>query len=110
MENNLLFFENSRFVPEKDKRVQILSEAHKVHQGINRTRERVENLFWCPGYGNDVIEYIKKCPVYAKSGRTKTAREAPMIPVELPDGPWKKLAIAIKGPIGKGTYKFLLVI
>jgi hypothetical protein len=110
VEGDLIFFENSRFVPERDKRDQILSEAHKVHQGINRTRKRVENLFWWPGYGNDVIEYIKNCPVCKQSGRTKMAREAPMIPVELPDGPWQKLAVDIKGPIGRGTHKYLLVI
>ena len=105
-----LFFDNCRFVPEESGRRKIISEAHEVHQGINRTKRRVEELFWWPGWGKDAMEFVNSCTVCKNSGRTKITRETQMVPVALPSGPWKKLAVDIKGPFKRTDPKYLLVV
>ena len=40
-----IFYNETRFVPDKSKRKVILEEAHKNHQGITRTKSRIKDWF-----------------------------------------------------------------
>ena len=74
-------------------------EAHGLHVGISKTKARIAEAFWWPKWSEDMIMFVEKCPHCRRSDRTKSTRKALLIPVELPEGPWEKIAIDIKGPM-----------
>ena len=108
--NNFIFYNRTRFVPSPDKHKRILIEAHKLHQGITKTRTRIAEYFWWPGWSVDAERAVKECRECNLSDRTKKTPPAPLNPVPLPRGPWDKIAADIKGPINTGGSKYLLVI
>lgn len=69
--------------------------AHEGYQGIVRTKQRLHELYWWPHMDamvSDLIKTCTACQMNDKPARTYAA------PVELPQGPFQKVAVDVVGP------------
>ena len=89
VDNNGLLLYNKRIVVPKSLQRQTLQKIHTGHQGVQRCRLRANISAWWPGIAREVENMVKQCPVCT---RTFTPRKQPMIPTDLPDYPWQKIA------------------
>ena len=82
-------------------REKYLQVAHRTHDGVVRTKQLLRDLAWWPGMAKAAAALVTDCPTCSTKDAvlSQQARPAPMQAVELPDRPWKKLAIDIVGPI-----------
>ena len=85
--DNKLFYLETRYVPDPNVRPRVLLEAHKFHQGITKTQARITEYFLWPTWTADTEKYIRACPECRDSDRTKVTREESMNPVSIPEGP-----------------------
>jgi hypothetical protein len=60
-DTGLLLYEGSRMVIPKSCRQRILEAVHKSHLGISKTRHLVRQLYYWPGFSNEVTEMIQRC-------------------------------------------------
>ena len=67
----------------------ILERIHEGHQGIVKCRERAKTPIWWPGMSKDIELFINKCD---KCAKFKTNQAKPLIPFELQERPWQKVA------------------
>lgn len=77
---------------------QLIQLANDTHQGMERTKQRLSELYWWPGMDSDVaaaIESYTTCSHHVKSAITKSA---PLQPVPLLNAAWEKLAMDIVDP------------
>lgn len=88
----------SRLIAPLSLRHTLITLAHESHQGIVRTKQRLRNLYWWPRMDSQVQSCIASCILCQANDKTASTRPAPLQPVPLPDGPWKKLGIDIVGP------------
>jgi hypothetical protein len=109
VKNGFIFYDENRFVPDIDARSEILAKAHGAHNGKTRSAARIKESFWWPNWTKEIEAFVERCRVCKNSDRAKRTMATPLIPVELPEGPWKKIAIDLKGPL-TGKFKYLLVI
>ena len=105
----LIFYKRYRFVPAECNRSQIIEEAHKLHQGITKTRLRIAEYFWWPKWTQEAETFIRSCETCTLSDRTKKVSSTPLVPVVLPRGPWDKVAVDLKGPLSIPSCKYLFV-
>ena len=70
-----------------------------------RIQAQIAKYFWWPRWTVDAETYIKNCSECRNSDRTKVTHEEPLHPVSLPEEPWEKVAVDMKGPLQKGRYK-----
>ena len=84
-----LLMKGNRLVVPLPMRIDVLEKLHDAHQGITKCRERAKASVWWPGLSNQLEEVVKQCPICIKE-RVNPAE--PVIPSELPDRPWQKVA------------------
>ena len=70
-------------------RMDMLDKLHSGHLGIVRCRERARQSVWWPGLARQLKECVENCSVCRLNAKN---RAEPMIPSELPELPWHKLA------------------
>ena len=70
-------------------RDEMLDRIHTGHQGITKCRARARQAVWWPGILRQIEEIVLNCAVCAKNQRQ---RAEPMIPSNLPEYPWQKVA------------------
>ena len=89
-ENGLLFKGHRLIVPEK-LRSRTLQTIHKGHYRVDKMQLRArESVFW-PRISADILQTAQSCNVcqtFSKSQQRET-----LMPHEVPQGPWEKLAI-----------------
>lgn len=91
-ENNLLFL-NDRLIVPKNLVGNMLKILHEYHMGITKTRLRAKcNLYW-PSMDKDIKQMVSNCRICEKY-RPKNCKE-PMIPHQIPDKPFLKVATDI---------------
>ena len=67
-----------------------LYDLHNSHQGIEKMAHVAgTNMYW-PGIDADITDYIRKCTICAKYKVSQIVQ--PMLPWDIPDGPWQELA------------------
>ena len=60
------------------------------HQGIEKmTHIARSNIYW-PGIDMDIADYVRYCTICAKHKASQAVQ--PMLPHDIPDGPWQELA------------------
>ena len=85
-------------------RKDILSQLHKGHQGIEKTRLLArESVYW-PKINEDIEKMVKRC-VACQELQDNNTKE-PLIPMETPNGAWKVLGTDIFEI--KGTFYLIL--
>ena len=80
---------DNRFVTPTSLQTDILERIHEGHQGIVKCRERAKTSVWWPGMSKDIELFIGKC---GKCAEFRTNQSEPLIPSELPERPWQKVA------------------
>lgn len=107
-----LVFRRSRLVVPVSLRDTLISLAHEGHQGIVRTKQRLRELYWFPGMDALVRSEVSDCTLCPKMDKSARVCEAPLQPVPLPEGPWRKLGIDIVGPFetAKWDCKFAITL
>ena len=86
--NNLLMYERRIVVP-KCLRRETVEKIHQGHQGVEKCLFRAGISVWWPGITDEIKNKVKQCPECAK---TIQMRREPLIPTDLPDRPWQKIA------------------
>ena len=67
----------------------ILERIHRGHQGIVKCRKQAKTSIWWPGVSQDIELFISKCD---KCVEFRTNQTEPLIPSEIPEQPWQKVA------------------
>ena len=90
--DGLLFHNNKIIVPELLQR-EMIALAHKPHFGIEKTTNRLRQIFYWSSLSSDVVDFIAHCETCQKFSRSNT--KEPLIPHEIPPLPFEKIGIDI---------------
>jgi hypothetical protein len=88
IEDGIIFKGQEVIIPQI-MRADVLSQLHVSHQGIEKTRLLAKECAYWPNINRDIKELVKACDACQEYARANT--KEPLIPHEIPDGPWKKL-------------------
>lgn len=89
---------DSRLIAPLSLRHTLITLAHEGHQGIVHTKQRLHDLYWWPNIDSQVQSCIASCILCQCNDKTACTHPAPLQPIPLPDGPWKKRGLDIVGP------------
>ena len=88
-------------------RRRVLQLAHEGHQGIVRTKQRLRSKVWWPGVDKDVEHLIRAChPCQVVSAGNPPD---PVVPSELPSGPWQDVSLDLCGPFPTGESLLVVI-
>jgi hypothetical protein len=99
-----------------DLRDRVIYEFHDTaaggHFGDDRTREKVERVFWWPGISVSVEEYVRACDMCQ---RNKTSTQKPwglLKPLPIPEDTWQSVGIDLitQLPATKNGYDAIFVV
>ena len=82
-----MFLREKRVVIPAKLQIDTLNRLHSGHQWILKCRQLAQEHIWWPGIGKDLKDAILDCPICCQYRRTE-----PLMPTELPDCPWQKVA------------------
>jgi len=85
--------------------------AHEGHPDVLRMKQRCHESMWWPGIAKDIEKYVRNCEPCVISGKSTKPKPAPLLPVEWPIKPWRKIAIDVAGEFHASPQhqRFLLV-
>lgn len=98
IEDDLLFYKERIIIPSA-LRHQILNKLHEPHFGITKTQKRARNAVYWPCINNEIEQLVSNCRI-CQENSAKNKKE-PMIPHEVPNEPFKKVACDILEHKGK---------
>lgn len=102
---NGILLRGQRILMPKSLQKRTIDLAHQGHQGIVKTKALIRSKVWFSGIDDMVEERIRFCKVcQASSAKTEYA---PLIPSEMPKGPWQKVDGDFFGPMPDGTFYFV---
>lgn len=90
-ESNGFIARKGRIVIPRSMQAEILEKIHAGHQGQQKCKQRASQSVWWPGISKQIENLINNCRHCDQNKPTQ--RHEPMIPGELPEGPWQKLAM-----------------
>lgn len=98
MRNEIYLVDDILFVDERilvpiTMRETILKQLHEAHFGVSKTKKRAKGTVYWPGIDNDIEKMISACHT-CQINSSKNQKE-PLIPHEIPDRPFEKLACDI---------------
>ena len=88
-------------------RKRTLQLAHEGHQGIVKTKLRLREKVWWPGIDKDAENMVRTCKPCQLVG--PSPRPEPIVPTEMPKGPWQDICADLMGPFPTGEYVFVVV-
>ncbi|UYV66879.1 hypothetical protein LAZ67_4003208 [Cordylochernes scorpioides] len=98
VQEDLILNEKGKILVPVSLRNKSLSFAHKAHQGMVRTKQRLREYYWWPGMDKDVEDLVTNCWVCKNHDKRLKSIRVPITPVERPAIPWTKLGLDIVGP------------
>ena len=112
MQQELSFFEGvilrgDRIVIPSTLQERILKLAHETRLGIVKIKQLLRPKFYWFGMDKDIERFVSSCEICAVNQPLNL--NTPLQPVLLPNGPWKKGAVDIVGPI-ENRYILILII
>ena len=106
-----LLFRSDRVVAPVSLRKHLVKLAHEMHQGLSRTKRLLRAVYWWPGLDGQVEEVVKGCDLCRNHDAHFSPNRPPLQPIELPEGPWKRVMIDFIGPLpGPSEERFGLVL
>ena len=85
--DEMLFFNGDRFIPEKRLRAKILMKAHGMYVGMTRMKARIKETFWWPGWWK-MLTSSSEDPVNVRWKRKLRRRFlTPLLPIKLSRNP-----------------------
>ena len=88
-EDGLLLYDDRIYVPRSQQEM-VLTKIHEGHQGITKCRERAKSSVFWTGISEDIQNMVKNCNVCQEQANRQ--RREPLLPTELPNRPWQKIA------------------
>ncbi|UYV70981.1 K02A2.6-like, partial [Cordylochernes scorpioides] len=98
VQEDLILNEKGKILVPVSLRNKLLSFAHKAHQGMVRTKQRLRESYWWPGMDKDVEDLVTNFWVCKNHDKRLKSIRVPITPVERPANPWTKLGLDIVGP------------
>ena len=103
-EEGLWLYKGKIWVPPDPKLIERVIELHHDtpmvgHGGIARTVELIYRNYWWPTYRKDVESYVIGCDKCQRNKPDRTPRANPLVPTEVPGGPWEVITWDIVGPL-----------
>ncbi|XP_057312279.1 uncharacterized protein K02A2.6-like [Hydractinia symbiolongicarpus] len=95
----IVMCDNKIVAPEELKH-RVIDLAHKGHQGIVRTKQRLRTKVWWPAMNADVENFIRHCHPCQVVGPAQTP--SPMETTPIPRGAWLMLGCDLCGPFPTG--------
>lgn len=92
LDDDILFFGERVIIP-KSMRKFMLDKLHEPHFGITKTRLRAQELVFWPCINNEIEQMISRCRICLENSSIK--QKEPLIPHQIPDKPFHKLACDI---------------
>lgn len=84
-----LKFRDQKIVIPRPLCAEMLKQFHTGHFGVTKTLERAKDSIFWPGMSKEITDHVLKCKV-CLTHRDSNAKE-PLIPHEIPQGPYRKL-------------------
>ena len=81
-------------------RKRVLKIAHEGHQGIVKTKDRLQSKVWWPNMNSMVERHCKKC--LGCQAVTPIATIPPVKTTTMPTKPWRDFAVDLMGPLPTG--------
>jgi hypothetical protein len=81
--------------------------AHEGHLGIVGTKNNLRSKVWWPGMDKAVEKHCRAC--HGCQLVSRPDHPEPLVPTQLPDGPWRDLAVDLMGPLPSG-HSLLVVV
>jgi transposase InsO family protein len=98
---------NKQLCVPQTKRPEVLSLAHEGlfggHMGMQKTLDRVLNVFYWPGVGSDVRRHCRSCDRCQRTSLKGNQRPVPLGRVPVVDEPFRCVAMDLVGPIQPAT-------
>ena len=88
-----LLLAGSRIIIPESMRTEILKTLHESHMGIEKTKSRASAVIFWPGISKDIEDIVSKCATCLRF-KFENVKE-PLIPHEIPDGPFRKVGMDI---------------
>ena len=107
MEFNGIVLRGNRIVIPRSLRKRVLDLAHEGHPGMTSMKQKLRIKVWWPKMDTDVEQKVKSCLDCQVVGLPPNPE--PMKRRDLPDAPWKDIAIDFKGPLKNGQYLLVIV-
>ena len=95
-----LVMRGMRIVVPASLRKRVLELAHEGHQGIVKTKDRLQSKVWWPNINGMVESQCKKC--LGCQAVTPAATIPPVKTTTMPTKPWRDLAVDLMGPLPTG--------
>lgn len=102
-----LVLRGTRIVLPQVLRARALALAHEGHLGIVGTKQHLRTKVWWPGMDRAAERHCKAC--HGCQIVAKPDPPEPLRPTQLPDGPWRDVAVDILGPL-PSNHSILVVV
>ena len=79
-----------RVVVPQAMRADMLKQVHRSHLGVEKCKQRVNDVLFWPGMSAEIVEMCERCSTCAET-RCKNMKE-PMVLSQQPEKPWQKVA------------------
>lgn len=86
-----LLYKGAKLIVPKALHSSMLDKIHESHLGIVKCKARAREVFYWPGMSSQIEDIVARCTVCAE--HAKGNNKEPMIPVDIPDRPWAKVAV-----------------
>ncbi|GJP80461.1 hypothetical protein CLOP_g10671, partial [Closterium sp. NIES-67] len=75
----------------------IIEEVHSTkyggHMGIKKTRWALSDVYWWPGLGTEVQQFVSRCDACARNKPDTKKPGGLLQPLEIPDEPWESVSL-----------------
>jgi hypothetical protein len=85
-----IVFKNDRVVIPQGMRSAMLKIIHQAHLGIVLCKRRAKDVLFWPGMNSEIEDVVSRCEICQRM-RSQQQKE-PLLPHEVPEGPWIKIA------------------
>ena len=102
-----LVLRGTRLVIPSKLRARVLALAHEGHLGVVGTKQNLRSKVWWPGIDKAAERYCRSCHGCQLVARPEPPE--PVTPTQLPEGPWRDVAVDLMGPLPSG-HSLLVVV
>ena len=100
-----IVFKGERVVIPQNLIKQVMDIIHESHLGIVKCKQLARDVVYWPGINKHIEDMVSRCATC--QAHRKSQQKEPMIPTEVPNGPWEHVATDLFDCLG---YKWLLVV
>ena len=102
-----LVVRGTRLVIPRSLQKNVLDLAHRGHQGIVKTKERLRSKVWWPNIDKEAERVCRTC--HGCQVTQLPSKPEPIVRTKLPTSPWEVIACDLLGPIGSDTYVLAVI-